>query len=50
MTITPRGARMPVDADTIGAGTRCYDPAKGHVTHFATCKNPPPRKARDGQA
>lgn len=36
---TSNGKRMPVDADSVGCGHQLFDPANGHMTHFATCPN-----------
>lgn len=35
---TPRGKKMPVDADTVEPGDTELD-LKRHVSHFATCPN-----------
>lgn len=38
------GKNVPVDTATAGT-TRIYDPALGHVSHFATC---PHKKQHEG--
>ena len=49
-THTKSGAKMPVDAATIGPEEFVFDPAKGHQSHFATCPHASDwrkKKARD---
>lgn len=50
LMISWRGNYLYADADTVGAGVRCFDRGKGHVPHFATCANPGPRRGRRGQS
>ena len=44
---TAKGKTMPVDAETVGRDDTEYDPAKGHISHFATC--PDAQKFRKGR-
>ena len=44
---TKAGKRIPVDAGTVEAGAKEYDP-KRHISHFATC--PEAAKFRRGKS
>lgn len=37
---TPKGKRMPVNAETVKDELEIYSQASGHVNHWSTCTKP----------